>query len=59
MFKLPRAETPSWRREFEWPEEVGSLLKVGPDGINFVNQVLNGNNSVLAKNLFNKGVIGL
>lgn len=59
VFKLSRAETPSWRRKLERPEEVGGLLEIGPNSIDFVDQILNGNDSVLAKNFFNQGVVGL
>ena len=59
VFKLSRAETPSWRRELKRPEEVGGLLEIGPNSIDFVDQILDRNYSVLAKNLFNQGVVGL
>src|SRR3954452_15170868 len=42
----------------EWPQEVGSLLEVGTDGEDLVNQILHADNAVLAKAVLNDGVIG-
>ena len=59
MLELPGAETTSGGRELEGPEEVGGLLEVGPNGVNLVDQVLNRDNSVLSKVLFDQGVVSL
>lgn len=44
-------------RELDGPKEVGSLLKVGAAGVDFVNQVLNANDVVLSENPFNNTVV--
>jgi len=58
MLKLPRAETTIRVAELKWPEEVRSLLEVRSDSVNFVNQILHANNTVLAKAVLNNGVVG-
>jgi hypothetical protein len=42
----------------ERPQEVGSLLEVGADGEDLVDQILHADNAVLAKVLLNDGVVG-
>ena len=44
--------------EFEWPQEVVSLLEVGSTSDNFVNQILNTQNSYLSEFLLNDVVVG-
>jgi len=58
MSELSGTESTSWVGELEWPQEVGSLLEVGTDGEDLVNQILHADNAVLAKAVLNDGVIG-
>jgi hypothetical protein len=58
MSELASSETASWVGELEWPEEVGSLLEVGTDGEDLVDQVLHADDTVLAKICFDEGVVG-
>lgn len=51
-------ESSSWSSKFEWPQEVVGFLEVGTDSVNFIYQILNTNNTVLAQSLFNNGVGG-
>ena len=43
--------------KLEGPEEVGSFLEVRTNGGNFVNEIFNTNNVVLAKRLFNDSIV--
>jgi len=52
---LPSAER---RAELEWPEEVCGLLERWSDGENFVDQILNGNDTELAKVGLDDGIVG-
>jgi len=58
MLEFPGAETTGRIGKFERPKEVGSLLEVGPNGVNLVDKVLNADNAVLAKALFDDGIVG-
>jgi len=58
MSELSCTESTGWVAELEWPQEVGSLLEVGTNGEDLVDQVLHADNAVLAKAVFNNGVIG-
>ena len=58
MSELASSETTSWVGELERPEEVGSLLEVGADGEDLVDQILHADDSVLAEVGLNKSVIG-
>lgn len=49
--------TSVWVRELEWPQEVVSLLEVRTNGVNLVDQVLDGNNTVLSKRLLDDSVV--
>ena len=51
-------ESASWVAELEGPEELVGLLEVFATGVNFVNEVLNTNNSVTPQLLFNDLVAG-
>jgi len=51
-------ESTSWVRELEWPEEVGSLLEVGADSEDLVNQIFHTDDTVLAKVGLDKRVVG-
>lgn len=44
--------------KLEWPQEVGSLLEVGSDGEDLVNQVLHTDNAVLAQVGLDDRVVG-
>jgi len=56
--ELASAETTSWVAELEWPEEVGSLLEVGADGEDLVDQILHTNDAVLAEIGLDDGIVG-
>jgi hypothetical protein len=58
MLEFSGAETSSGVAELERPQEVGSLLKVGADGEDLVDQVLNADDTVLAEATLNDGVVG-
>ena len=59
VFELACAETAGGRREFEGPQEVGRLLKVGTNSEDLVDQVFNRNDTKLAEVLLNEGIVGL
>ena len=52
------AESASWVGELEGPQEVSCLLEVLSDGVDLVDQIFSTNNVVLAKLLFNDGIVG-
>ena len=58
VLELPGTETTSGVGELEWPEEVGGLLEVGADGVDLVDEVLNGDDAELAENLLDDSVVG-
>jgi len=58
MFEFSGAETSSRVAELERPQEVGGLLKVGADGEDLVDQILNADDTVLAEAALNDGVVG-
>ena len=49
MSEFASAESSSWVAELEWPQEVGSLLEVGSNGVNLVDQILHADDTVLAE----------
>jgi hypothetical protein len=57
MFELSRTEAASGVAELEWPEEVGSLLEVGANSEDLMDQVLHANNAVFSKVGLNESVI--
>jgi hypothetical protein len=57
MSELSGAETAGWVAELEWPQEVGSLLEVGANGEDLVDQVLHADNAVLAEVGLNESII--
>jgi hypothetical protein len=59
VLELAGAETASGGGELEGPEEVGGLLEVRANGEDLVDQVLNGDDTVLAEVLLNDGVVRL
>lgn len=58
MLELAGAETTSGGRELEGPEEVGSLLEVGANSEDLVDEILHADNAVLAEGVLNDGVVG-
>jgi len=58
MTEFASAETSSWVAELEWPQEVGSLLEVGADGEDLVDQILHADDTVLAEATLNDRVVG-
>ena len=57
MSELAGTESTVGVGELEGPEEVGSLLEVGADGVDLVDEIFNTDNAVLAKVLLNNGVV--
>lgn len=57
MFELPRTEAASGVAELEWPEEVGSLLEVGANSEDLVDQILHADNAVLSEVGLNESVV--
>jgi len=58
MSELPSSEASGRIRELEGPQEVGSLLEVGTDGEDLVDQVLHADNAVLAQVGLDDRVVG-
>jgi hypothetical protein len=58
VLELPLVEAASGAIQFEWPKEVRSLLEVGADGVNLVDEILHTDHSVLAEVLFDNLVVG-
>lgn len=58
MLELPRPETSSRVAQLEWPQEVTSLLEVGSNGEDLVDQILHTDDSVLAKVVLNQSIVG-
>jgi hypothetical protein len=57
MTELACTESTGWVAELEWPEEVGSLLEVGADGEDLVDQILNADDTVFAETCLDDSVI--
>ncbi len=58
MPELPCAESTSWIAELEWPQEVGSLLEVGTNGKDLMDQILHAHNAIFAKAALDERVVG-
>jgi len=58
VLELARAEAAGGVGQLEGPQEVGSLLEVGADGVDLVDEILHADDAVLAEVLFNDGVVG-
>lgn len=58
MLELAGAETASRVGKLEWPQEVASLLEVGANGINLVDQIFHADNTKFAKVVLNDLVVG-
>jgi len=59
MLEFTSAEAAVGRRQLEGPEKIGGLLEVGADSVDLVNEILDGDDTVLAQALLNELVIGL
>jgi len=58
MTKFSRSESSSRVAELEWPQEVGSIFEIGSDGEDLVDQILNADNTILAKAVLNNSIVG-
>lgn len=58
MVELSSSETTVRVGQVEWPQEVVGLLEVGTDGVDLVDQVLDGQDTVLAQVGLDDGVLG-
>jgi hypothetical protein len=58
MQKFPLTESTGWVTELEWPQEVGSLLEVGTNGEDLMDQILHADNTILAKAILDNGIVG-
>lgn len=58
VLELAGAEATSGGRELEGPEEVGSLLEVGANSEDLVDEILHADNAVLAEGVLDDGVVG-
>jgi hypothetical protein len=57
VLELPLVEAASRAVQLEWPQEVRSLLEVGPDSVNLVDEILHTDHAVLAEILFDNLVV--
>lgn len=58
VLELAGAETTSGVAELEGPQEVGSLLEVGTNGDDLVDEVLDADDAIFAEVLLDDGVVG-
>ena len=58
MSEFSGAEASSWVAELEGPQEVGSLLEVGANSEDLVDQILHADNAVLAEAALDESVVG-
>lgn len=58
VLELPLAETTGGVAELEGPQEVASLLEVGADGEDLVDEILHAHDAVLAQIRLDQGVVG-
>ena len=59
VLKLPwDTPTTGWVGQFEWPQEVVSLFEVWTDSYDFMNQIVYGQDTVLAQISFDDSVVG-
>jgi hypothetical protein len=57
VLELPLVEAASRAIQLEWPQEVGSLLEVGTDSVDLVDEILHTDHAVLAEVLFDDLVV--
>lgn len=58
VLEFPRPEPTSWVAELERPQEVACLLKIGSHGHNLMDEIFHAHDAILAKVLFDDGVVG-
>jgi hypothetical protein len=58
MLELPLVKAASRAVQLEWPQEVGSLLKIGTDSVNLVDEILHTDHAVLSEIFFDDLVVG-
>jgi hypothetical protein len=58
VLELPCPPAASGIGELERPQEVGSLLEVGPGGDNFVNKIFNAEDVVFAESVLDDAIVG-
>jgi hypothetical protein len=58
MLEFPGPEPTSGVGKLEGPQEVGGLLEVRADGVDFVDEVLNGSDSKLAQGVLDDFILG-
>lgn len=57
VFEFTRPEATGGAVQLKWPEEITSLLEIGADGVDFVDQILHADDTVLAQVGFDKLVV--
>lgn len=58
VLEFPCPETAGWVGQLEWPQKVAGLLEVGPNSVDFVDQVLHADDAIFTKVLLDDGVVG-
>lgn len=58
MPEFSGSESTSWVGELEWPQEIASLFEVGANGEDFVNQVFHAVDTIFAKVILDKLIVG-
>lgn len=58
VLEFPASEATSWVAQLEWPQEIASLLEVGTNSEDLVDQILHTHNAVLAQVVLNKLIVG-
>jgi len=56
--EFPGLETTSWVAELKWPQKVASLLEVGADSEDLVDQIFNADDAVRSEIVLDKLVVG-
>lgn len=57
MLEFSGAESASWIRQLEWPQEVVDLLEVWSNGEDFVDDIFNADDTILSEFSLNDGII--
>ncbi len=58
VLKLASAPAAVGVRELEGPEEIACLLEIGASGMDFVDEIFDGDDAVLSERSLNDGVVG-
>src|ERR1700753_1917826 len=58
VLEFAGAESTSWVRELEWPEEVIDLLEIWANRIDLVNNIFYAYDSILSKRFLDESVVG-